>query len=71
MHRTHRIAIGSLHEIFADDEQKCSVEHIESSKQKGNVYTKALNPAQFREECAMIGMRPSARSFRIAVCVGD
>ncbi|CAK0892990.1 unnamed protein product, partial [Prorocentrum cordatum] len=57
LHRTHRIAIGFLHEIFADEEQKCSVEYTESSKQKGNVYTKALNPAQFRTECEMIGMR--------------
>ena len=60
LHRTHRIAIGSLHEIFEDADQQCSIEHVESKRQKGNIYTKAMGPAQFQEERAMIGMMPAA-----------
>ena len=58
LRRTHRIAMGSRRDIFGDEGQKCSVEYIESSKQKGNVYTKA-NRAQFRAECELVGARRS------------
>ena len=56
LNRTHRISISALHEIFADESQRCSVEWIETAKQKGNIYTKALGPAQFASERELVGM---------------
>ena len=56
MNRTHRISIGALNEIFNDEEQLCSVEYVESAKQKANLYTKTLAPAQFVAEREMAGM---------------
>ena len=58
--RTHRIAIGSLHEIIGDEKQRVEIRYIESKLQKGNIYTKAMVPAQFSAERLLIGMqRPS------------
>ena len=50
LNRTHRIAIGSLHEIVGDERQRVEIRYIESKLQKGNIYTKALVPAQFNAE---------------------
>ena len=63
LNRTHRIAIGSLHEIVGDERQRVEIRYIESKLQKGNIYTKALVPAQFSAERLLIGMqRPSNHS---------
>ena len=56
LNRTHRISISALNEIFADESQCCSIEWIETAKQKANIYTKALGPAQFASEREMVGM---------------
>ena len=56
LNRTHRISISALNEIFADESQCCSIEWIETAKQKANIYTKALGPAQFVSEREMVGM---------------
>ena len=37
LNRTHRIAIGSLHEIVGDEKQRVEIRYIESKLQKGNV----------------------------------
>ena len=61
--RTHRIAIGSLHEIVGEERQRVEIRCIESKLQKGNICTKALVPAQFSAERLLIGMqRPSNHS---------
>ena len=63
LNRTHRIAIGSLHEIVGDERQQVEIRYIESKMQKGNIYTKALVPAQFSAQKLLIGMqRPSDHS---------
>ena len=63
LNHTHRIAIGSLHEIVGDERQRVEIRHIESKMQKGNIHTKALVPAQFSAERFYIGMqRPSNHS---------
>ena len=52
-----------LHEIIGDETQRVEIRHIESKLQKGNIYTKAMVPAQFSAERLLIGMqRPSNRS---------
>ena len=35
LNRTHRIAIGSLHEIVGDEKQRVEIRYIESKLQKG------------------------------------
>ena len=63
LNRTHRVAIGSLHEIVGDERQRFEIRYIESKLQKGNIYTKALVPAQFSAERLLIGkQRPSNHS---------
>ena len=57
LNRPHRIAIGSLHKIVGDEKQWVEIRHIESKLQKGNIYTKAVAPAQFSAERLLIGMR--------------
>ena len=61
LNRTHRIAIGSLHEIVGDEKQRVEIRYIESKLQKGNVYTKAMVPAQFSAERLLIGMQGRTR----------
>ena len=64
LNRTHRIAIGSLlmrSSVMRGSELKSG--YIESKLQKGNIYAKALVPAQFSAERLLIGMqRPSNHS---------
>ena len=63
LNRTHRIAIGSLHEIVGDERPRVEIRYMESKLQKGNIYTKAMVPAQFSAERLLIGMqRPSNHS---------
>ena len=63
LNRTHRIAIGSLHEIVGDEKQRVEIRYIESKLQRGNSCTKAMVPAQFSAERLLIGMqRPSNHS---------
>ena len=63
LNRTHRIAIGSLHEIVGDERQRAEIRYLESKPQKGNIYTKAMVLAQFSAEWLLIGMqRPSNHS---------
>ena len=63
LNRTLRISIGSLHEIVGDERQRVEIRYIESKLQKGNIYTKAMVPAQLSAERPLIGMqRPSNHS---------
>ena len=57
LNRTHRIAIGSLHEIVGDERQLVEIRYIESELQKGNIYTKAMVLVQFSAERLLIGMQ--------------
>ena len=41
LNRTHRIAIGLLHEIVGDERQRVEIRFIQSKLQKDNIYTKA------------------------------
>ena len=63
LNRTHRIAIGSLHEIVGDEKQRVEIRirYIESKLQKGNIYTKAMAPAQFSAERLHIRMQRSSK----------
>ena len=54
LNRTHRIAIGSLHEIVGDERQRVEIRYIESKLQTSNIYTKALLPAQFNAKRLLI-----------------
>ena len=63
LNRTHRIAIGSLHEIVGDERQRVEIRYIESKMQECNIYIKRLVPAQFCAERLLIEMqRPSNHS---------
>ena len=67
MNRTHRIAIGSLHEIVGGESQQVEMRYIESKMQKGNIYTKALVTAQFCAERLLIGNKDPATTATIEV----
>ena len=67
LNRTHRIAIGSLHEIISDERQQVEIRYIESKIQKGNIYTKALVPAQFSAERLLFGCRDPATTATVEV----
>ena len=68
--RTQRISLGELHEAFeeqgADDGSSGSVtlEHAETKTHKGDVFTKYMSPAAFREAVARLGVMP--RCARVA-----
>ena len=55
--RTHRVSIGTLHEIAGDPKVKMTVEYAKSAEHKGDSFTKELDVSAFREARARIGMR--------------
>ena len=61
--RTHRIAIGSLHEIVGDEKQRVEIRYIESKLQKGNIHTKAMVPATASQPAFMETSFPQSCTF--------
>ena len=55
--RTHRVSIGTLHEIARDPEVALEVEYARSAEHKGDFYTKELGAAAFKEARDRVGMR--------------
>ena len=55
--RTHRVSIGTLHEIAGDPKVKMTVEYAKSVEHKGDFFTKEFDVSAFREARARIGMR--------------
>ena len=47
LRRTHRCSIGALHEIYNDPEAAMDLIYIETAKQKGDFFTKALGATAF------------------------
>ena len=68
--RTQRISLGELHEAFeeqgADDGSSgpVTLEHADTKTHKGDVFTKYMSPASFREAVARLGVMP--RCARVA-----
>ena len=65
MKRTHRLALGVLHEIFygtrdesGDATGTCHLRHCETTRHKGDIFTKALAKGPFEAARGMMGMRP-------------
>ena len=55
--RTHRVSIGTLHEIWRDPEIAMEVEYAQSAEHKGDFFTKELGAAMFKEARERVGMR--------------
>ncbi len=55
--RTHRVALGVVHELINDPENNIDMQHVPTTEQLGDIFTKALNPAAFTRAVAMIGMK--------------
>ena len=55
--RTHRVSIGTLHEIAGDPKIKMKVEYAKSAEHKRDFFTKELDVSAFREARARVGMR--------------
>ena len=45
-----------MHELIHDPDIKVTLHYIGTEIQKGNVFTKAMTPATFRDAVATIGM---------------
>ena len=54
--RTQRVCLGLLNEIVNNAEWKISCEHHPTATHKGDMFTKMLAPAKFREALKMIDM---------------
>ena len=57
--RTHRVSLGVIHECITDQRMACSVVHCPTLEMKGDLFTKALLPAQFITLREMCGIFPS------------
>ena len=55
--RTHRVSVGALHEIWRDPEIAMEVEYAPSAEHKGDILTKELGAAMFKEARERVGMR--------------
>ena len=67
LNRTHRIAIGSLHEIVGDERQRVEIRYIESKLQKGNIYTKPW----YLRSSALSGFSSGCRDPATTAAVDD
>ena len=57
--RTQRCAIGTVHECIVDPSLFVTVEHVPTLEQKGDIFTKALQPAPFCAARQLIGVLPA------------
>ena len=57
--RTHRVSLGVVHECVTDPRMQCSVVYCPTLEMKGDLFTKALLPAQFCVLREMCGIYPS------------
>ena len=55
--RTHRVSIGALHDMATDPDMMIKVEHVPTTEQKADIFTKALQPASFQKAVAMLGLQ--------------
>ena len=63
LQRTHRVSIGTLHEIYGDPKIRMEVEYAPSAEHKGDFFTKELDVTAFLTARARVGMRsPSTRT---------
>ena len=56
LQRRHRVSIGAIHDLLEDAEQRVVIEYVESSQQKGDMFTKPLLPGPFQLARDHIGM---------------
>ena len=61
--RTHRVSIGTMHEIAGDPRIMMTVEYVRSAEHKGDFFTKELDSNAFREARARIGMRSPTSGY--------
>ena len=60
--RTHRVALGVMHDLLHDPEQCITSSYVQSACQKGDIFTKVLPPAPFIAARELIGMVPGSPS---------
>ena len=46
-----------MHDLTTDPEMMIEVEHVPTTEQKADIFTKALAPAAFLRAVAMLGMK--------------
>ena len=59
--RTHRVSIGTLHEILSDPRVNLDVEYAPSAEHRGDFFTKELGAAVFQAARERLGMRRVTR----------
>ena len=52
--RTQRVSVGFIHERC--QEEDCDMVYIETSKQRGDMFTKGLSAGKLVDACKMIGL---------------
>ena len=55
LNRTHRVAIGVVHECLTDKDMGASMSWAPTATQKGDLFTKALLPANFLPLATVLG----------------
>ena len=55
--RTQRVSIGAIHDVLSDEELQTRIVLQPTATQKGDGFTKELNPMQFRRACDLIGYK--------------
>ena len=60
--RTHRVALGVMHDLLHDPDQCITSGYVQSALQKGDIFTKVLPPAPFVAARELIGMVPGSSS---------
>ena len=56
LQKHHRISLGLVHELC--NQEDIVVQHVETSKQKGDILTKGLQRPKHDPACKMIGLYP-------------
>ena len=62
LNRTHRVAIGVIHECLMDKEMAVSMTWVPTATPKGDLFTKALLPANFLAARDRLGLKASSRA---------
>ena len=60
--RTHRVALGVMHDLLHDPEQRNTTEYVQSACQKGEIVTQVLPHAPCIAARELIGMVPGSPS---------
>ena len=64
MPRTERISIGVVHEIFSEKSGQHDLVYEETSSQKGDMFTKILDPNAFERALTLINLvRPDGSKY--------